>query len=87
MFFSIFPKDIETAKLCGDFSEGASLMHPSIIEKTYDNKRYVISYDCIVRECLVFDKTDNLVDGFVTIFTEQKYKGKLFREYLGYEKI
>ena len=87
MYFFIFPKDIETVKFCGDFSEDASLMHPSIIEKEYNDKKYIISYDSIIRECLVFDKNDNLVDWFVTSFTEQKYKGKLFREYLGYEKI
>lgn len=87
MFFSIFPNDIETVRLCGDFSENASLMHPSIIEKEYNNKKYIISYDSIVRECLVFDEDDNLIDGFATIFTEQKYKGKLFREYMGHAEI
>lgn len=87
MFFSVFPKSIETVELCGNFSEGASLTKPSIIEQIYEDKLYIISYDSIIRECLVFDLNGKPLDFFATIFTEQKYKGKLFREYMQNETI
>ncbi len=82
MFFVVFPKSIETVKICGELTKNASLIHPSVIETNHNNLKYIISFDSIIRECLVFDYNDNLIDCFATIFTDLEYNNKPIKEYI-----
>lgn len=80
--FDKYPSKIETLiESEAVYKKHAPLIGDTVVEQ-YNNKIYIINANLSIKDCLVFDLNDNLIDSYATVTSNEYYNGKRFCEWM-----
>lgn len=82
-----FPKNVSTMIEAEEVAEMYPITINEIVEHLFNDKKYVLYLGIFILDCLVFNLQGDLIDSYSFEDSGEKYKGKLFMDWMKDSKI